>query len=144
MHICVNDLTTIGSENGVSPGRRLVGAWSALNQCWNIVNWTPTNKLQWNIDRNSWIYIQENPFENVVCEIASILSRLQCVKKKNVLTRHLIGWQLCCQQIGSQDWKFGLTIVDFNIKIVDYPGPRTSQNNRINSVRSNIDYHQYS
>ena len=30
------------------------------------------NKLQWNFNRNSNIFIQENAFENVVCEMASI------------------------------------------------------------------------
>ena len=58
-------------------------AWSAtshyLNQCWDIVNWTLMNKLQWNFNRYSSIFIQENGFENVVCEMASILSRPQCV-----------------------------------------------------------------
>ena len=37
-HICASKLTIIGSDNGLSPG---------LNQCWNIVNWTRGNKLQW-------------------------------------------------------------------------------------------------
>ena len=59
----------------------LVG-WSApshyLNQCWNIVNWNLTNKLQLNLKRNSYIFIQENAFENV-CEMAAILSRPKCV-----------------------------------------------------------------
>ena len=31
-----------------------------------IVNWTLANKLQWKFNRNSYIYIQENAFENVV------------------------------------------------------------------------------
>ena len=46
-----------------------------LNQCWNIVSWTPRNKLQWNSNRNSYIFIQENPFENVVWKMAAILSQ---------------------------------------------------------------------
>ena len=29
-----------------------------MNQCWNIVNWTLRNKLQW--DQSSYIFIQEN------------------------------------------------------------------------------------
>ena len=33
------------------------------------------NKFQWNLDRNSNIFIQQNAFENVVCEIAVILFR---------------------------------------------------------------------
>ena len=57
--------------------------WSApshyLNQYCNIVNWTLRIKLQWNFNQNSYILIQENAFENVVCEIAAIFSRSQCV-----------------------------------------------------------------
>ena len=37
------------------------------------------NRFQWNFNRYSYIFIQENSFENVVCEMASILSRPQCV-----------------------------------------------------------------
>ena len=68
-HICVSRLTITGSDNG-----------HYLNQCWNIVNWTLRNKLQWNFKRKSFIFIQENALENVICEMASILSRPQCVK----------------------------------------------------------------
>ena len=37
------------------------------------------NKRQWNFDENWYIFIQENAFENVVCETVSILSRPQIV-----------------------------------------------------------------
>ena len=64
--------------------RKWLVAWTApsqyLNQCWNIVNWNLRNKPQWNFNRNSNISIQENAFENVVCEMASICLGL------NVLT----------------------------------------------------------
>ena len=50
-----------------------------LNQCWNIVNWTPGNKLQWNLNRNLYIFIQENTYENGVYEMVSILSQPQWV-----------------------------------------------------------------
>ena len=66
-------------------------AWTApshyLNQCWNIVNWTLRNKRQWNFNRNSYVFIQENAFENVVCEMASTLPRPQCVKIGSVCLR---------------------------------------------------------
>ena len=39
-----------------------------------IINLTLRNKLQWNLYQNFYIFIQENAFENVVCEMASILS----------------------------------------------------------------------
>ena len=62
-------------------------AWTAashyLNQCWNIVNWILRNKLQWNFNRNSNIFIGENTFENVVCEMTVILSRPQCVNMES-------------------------------------------------------------
>ena len=29
------------------------------------------NKLQWNFKRNAYVFIQENEFENVVCEMAA-------------------------------------------------------------------------
>ena len=34
-----------------------------LNQCWNFVYWTRRNKLQWNFNRNSNIFIKENVFQ---------------------------------------------------------------------------------
>ena len=49
------------------------------NQCWNIVNWTLRNKLQWKFYWNSYIFIQENALENVAWKMAAILSRPQCV-----------------------------------------------------------------
>ena len=53
-----------------------------LNQCSNIVNLTPRNKLQWNFNRNSYIFIQENAFENV-CKMVAISSQPQCVNDLN-------------------------------------------------------------
>ena len=43
-----------------------------------IRKWTLRNKLQWNLNRNSYVFIQEN--ENVVRKVVAILSRPQCVK----------------------------------------------------------------
>ena len=40
------------------------------------------NKFQLNFNQNSSIFNQENALENVVCEMASILSRPQCVKER--------------------------------------------------------------
>ena len=77
MHICVGKLAIIGSDNGLSPG---------LNQCWtNAVYWTIRNKLQWDLNRNSCIFIQENAFKNVVWKMATILSRPQCVNDMSIV-----------------------------------------------------------
>ena len=65
---------------------RLIGASHYLNQCWNIVNWNLRNKLQWNFNRNSYIFIQEYPFVNGVWKMASILSRPKCVNKLDLLS----------------------------------------------------------
>ena len=48
-HICVGNLTIIGSDTGLH----------YLNQCWNIVSWTARNKLQWNVNQNSYIFIKK-------------------------------------------------------------------------------------
>ena len=75
-HICVGKQTIIGSDNGLSPGRRQA---FYLNQCRNIVNWNLGNKLQWKFIQNSNIFIQENAFENVVRKLVAILPQPQCV-----------------------------------------------------------------
>ena len=69
MHICVGNLTVIDS------GRRQ--AIIRIND--GILYWTLKNKVQWNFNRNSNSFIQENAFESIVCEVAAVLSRPQCV-----------------------------------------------------------------
>ena len=77
-------------------------AWTApshyLNQCWNSINWTHRNRVQWNLNRNLYIFIEENALENAVCGMASILSRPQCVKL-------IIIWELssCIRHIIAAD-----------------------------------------
>ena len=39
-----------------------------------MVNWTTKNKLRWNLNRNSYIFLQEKASENVVWKMAAILS----------------------------------------------------------------------
>ena len=71
--ICVDNLNIRGSDNGLSPGRHQAIIWT------HVVNWTLRNKFRWNFNRNSNIFIDENTFENVVCEMLSISSRALCV-----------------------------------------------------------------
>ena len=73
-HICVGNLTIIGSNNGLSAGRRQAIIWTNAG----ILLIGPWGTQKFN--RYSNIFIQQNAFENVVCEMASILSRPQCVK----------------------------------------------------------------
>ena len=83
MHICIGNLTIIGSDNGLS-----VVAWLVqshyLNQCWNIVYWTLKNILQWNLHLNSYIFIKENTFEMAVCKMTAVLSLPQSVKTQTI------------------------------------------------------------
>ena len=64
---------------------RLVGAkpwsWPRLKYC----QFNTKETFLWDCNRNS--YIQENPFENVVWQMASILSRFQCAKKR-IVAKH--------------------------------------------------------
>ena len=50
------------------------------------------NKLQWNLNQNPCIFIQEKAFENV-CEMAANLYRPQCVK-----------WLVQMQQTKPSSW----------------------------------------
>ena len=76
-HICVGKLTIIGSDNGLSPGRRQ--AIIRTNAGILVIGTLETNFSE--IKRNSYIFIQENAFENVVWKLAAILSRPQCANQ---------------------------------------------------------------
>ena len=78
------------SESGHHWLRKWLVAYSApshyLNQWWVIVNWTLRNKLQWNFNQNIKLFIYENASENIVYEMAAILSREGWVKLDIVIT----------------------------------------------------------
>ena len=77
-HICVGKLTIFGSDNGLSPGRRQAIIWTNAGI---LLIWP----LGTNFGEILMVFIhfhQKNAFENVVCEMASILSQPQCVKSK--------------------------------------------------------------
>ena len=82
-HICVNKLTIISSDNGLSPGRRQAIIWT--NDGILLIGPLGTN-ISEILSKNSHIFIQENAFQNIICEVAAILSRTQCVKyvRKNM------------------------------------------------------------
>ena len=76
MHICISRLTITGSDNGLSPGRRQAIIWTNPG----ILLIGPLeNKLLWKFNLSSNIFIHENAIESVVCEMAAISSRPQCV-----------------------------------------------------------------
>ena len=73
--ICIGKLTIIGSDNGLSPHRRQAIIWTNAGI---LLIW-PLEKIMWNFNPNSYIFIQENAFENVVWKMAAILSQPQRV-----------------------------------------------------------------
>ena len=70
-HICISNLTIIGSDNGLSPGRCQAIIWT--NAGILLIGPLGTHLSEILIG-NSYIFIQENVFENVVCQMAVILS----------------------------------------------------------------------
>ena len=64
-HICVNKLISISSNNSLSPGGRQATVWT--NAGLLLIG-----PLGTNFGENSYIIVQENSFENVVCEIVAI------------------------------------------------------------------------
>ena len=68
-HICVGKLTIIGSDNGLSLGRRQAIIWTNAEIL--LIRTLGTNFSEILI-RIQNIFIQENALENVVCEMASI------------------------------------------------------------------------
>ena len=83
------DLVIIGSYDGFV-------ACSApshyLNRCWLIENWTPWNKLLWNLNQNVIISSQEIAFANVVCIISTILFLSQYVLAYHQLHLYVAMW----------------------------------------------------
>ena len=79
MHICVSNLTIIGSDNGLSPGRRQAIIWT--NNGISFIGPSGTNFSE--ILIKILTFFQENAFESVVWEMAAILSLPQCVKTVN-------------------------------------------------------------
>ena len=56
-----------------------------LKQC-IIVNWPLRNKLLWNSNQNTKVFIHENAFEKIVCDMVAILPRGRWVKGQWVYT----------------------------------------------------------
>ena len=68
-HTCTSKLTKKASL-GPTMACRLAGTKPLSEPMFNVANWTLTNKLQWNLNRNSYTFIQENSFQNVVWKMA--------------------------------------------------------------------------
>ena len=82
-HICFGNLTITGSDNGLSPGRRQAIIWTNAGILSIEPLGTDFTEIFFQI---SYIFIQEDVFEQYVCKMAAILSRPQWV---NVTLRNV-------------------------------------------------------
>ena len=70
-----------------------------LNQCWVIVNWTLKNKLPWNFNQNTKLFIHKNASANIFCKLAAILSRGRWGNNTILVSHHthpLQDWSMQC------------------------------------------------
>ena len=52
------------------------------------MRWVIRNKRQWNFSKNAKLFIHENAFQNIVCEMTAILSRGDELKAFNKQVRN--------------------------------------------------------
>ena len=100
-HICVGNLTIIGPDNGLTPGRRQAIIWT--NDGILLIGPLGTNFSEISIKILTMIFIHKNTFESVICEMASILSRPECVNCLNTneeIYYHISQGPMC------QCWKY--------------------------------------
>ena len=76
MHICISKITIIGSDNGLSPGWCQAIIWTNAG----ILLFGP---LVTNFNENSYIFIKENPFENVLASMCK--TPIKVFDNKNLL-----------------------------------------------------------
>ena len=62
-----------------------------LNQCWVIVNWTLKNKVQWDSNQITKLFIHENASEDVICEMAAVFR----IWAYLATTRGIQSWNCC-------------------------------------------------
>ena len=91
MHINVSKLTIIGSDNGLSPGRRQVIIWT--NAGISLIGPLGTNVSEILVKIYTFSF-QKNAFENSVRKMTAILPWPQCVNmwSASYLTCHQVGW----------------------------------------------------
>ena len=87
MHICIGKTTIIGSDNGLSPGRRQAIIWT--NAAILLIGPLGTNFSEILIGSSN-IFIQENALEKVICEMAAIFPGLNVLIRNSVQRLHTL------------------------------------------------------
>ena len=95
-YICVGKLTIIVSDNGLSPGRRQAIVWTNAEIL--LIGRPRTYFIEILIEIQ--IFPLTNMLENAVCEMLSILSRPQCVLKRN-LQKNIHVWNYCMNTVSA-------------------------------------------
>ena len=83
--ICVNNLTSVGSDNVLSPGRRQAIIWNNVGRFSNGPWETNFSEI---LIINVYIFIQENAFKNAVRKLVCICLGL------NVIIQFVLSWHL--------------------------------------------------
>ena len=76
MYASVNRVS-LGWDKGLSPHRRQ----AIILKCWVIINQSLKNKLKLHFNQNTKPFLHENPSEDIVCEMAAVLSRERYVNE---------------------------------------------------------------
>ena len=83
-HICVSKLIIVGSENGLLPERHQ--AIICTNAEILLIGPVETTFIEiLNEKRNSYMFIQENVFENVVWKVAPFCVGLNDLKERHIM-----------------------------------------------------------
>ena len=85
-HICISNLNIIGTDNGFFAG------WC------QAITW---KRLQWNLNRNQYIFFHENATENVVWKMTAILSQPRYVKCSGFINSLCPSDAIWCHRSGS-------------------------------------------
>ena len=106
-HVCVGNLTIIGSDNGLAPtcSRQLAIIWT---KCWNIVNWTLGNKLQGNFYQNKTFSFRKCIWKRFfVCKMAAICLSL---KVTPFTPWAVLSDDYCCHVFACESVCFSITM----------------------------------
>ena len=95
---------SIGSDNGLPPIQRQAIIWS--NAGLLSIKWTIRNKLKWNFNQNTKLFIHENASENIVCAKCQPFGLGLDVLRLQVPIHNLNQWwQLTMEEQNSMKFK---------------------------------------
>ena len=91
--VCASQLGHNFLDNGLSPFRRLTVIWP--NSGW-LGN---REHISLNFVSEIVIFVHKNSFQNAFCQLASMLSRLQCMLTFDHVERLKVFWYSSCERV---------------------------------------------